>query len=429
LGILTFLAVVAYLPALTQPLLEDDYPNLARARLLGAPDAWRQLATTVFRLRATSEWLFWATYRAFGLWAPGYYAVTILLHVLNTWMVYAAGKSIDAEGASAPMSPGVAGTSACSTFGTAFWAAAFFAIAEGHQEAVMWFSACNELLQFLFGVAAVVAWLRFLESGSKAWYAGCVALFALTLISKESAPVFAILFALPMAVPEWRKRAGYLAPLMAMAAASVLVTFVFRDGSFRFQDGSFSLDAPFWRVWPENFVRMLWVWGLAGLAATCAWGWKRYRAMALAGVAWAALALLPYCFLVYSTRIPSRQTYLASAGVALVVAAGWSAARERFAGRGRVLMATVCVLVLTHNLGYLWIKKRHQFLERARPTEELIALARRSSGPIYVECFPRPRVIAEDAVRLGAGEDRVVIWDAEAARRRGAAVRYCYREW
>ncbi len=427
MGLLALLAVAVYLPALKQPLLEDDYPNLATARLLGAPGEWRQLAATVFRLRATSEWLFWAAYRVFGLWAPGYYAVSILLHVLNTWLVYALGTSIARGIASAPASRGMAGTSAGSTFGIAFWAAAFFAIAEGHQEAVMWFSACNELLQFLFGVAAMVAWLRFLGGVSKAWYAASLALFALALISKESAPVFAILFALPMMAPGWRKRAGYLVPLAALAAASVLVTYLSRDSSFRFQDGSFSLHAPFWRIWPENFARVFWVWGLAGLAAALACGWKQYRTMVLAGLAWAAAALLPYCFLMYSIRIPSRQTYLASAGAALVVAAGWLAARERFAGRGRALTAAVCTLALAYNLGYLWIKKRRQFLERAQPTEQLIAFARRSGGPIYIACFPRPRIIAEDAVRLAVGEDRTVIWDAGAARERGVKA-FCYRE-
>jgi hypothetical protein len=464
---LALLAVVAYLPALTQPLLEDDYPNLATARLLGAPGEWRQLATTVFRLRATSEWLFWALYRAFGLWAPGYYAVSILLHVLNTWLVYALAVSIRGTPSEAvkesncrPKAYSTGSASAleslwsrrlrlrffgCSRFlhsssrsrlgldafeprALAFWAAAFFAIAEGHQEAVMWFSACNELLQFLFGVAAVVAWLRFLDGGSKAWCAASLALFALALISKESAPVFAILFALPMVVPGWRKRAVYLVPLMAMAAASVLVTFLFRDSSFRFQDGSFSLHAPFWRIWPENLARVFWVWGVAGLAAAWAWGWKRYRAMVLAGLAWAAAALLPYCFLIYSTRIPSRQTYLASAGVALVVAAGWSAARERSAGHRRALTAVVCALALAHNLGYLWIKKRRQFLDRAQPTEQLIAFARRSGGPIYIACFPRPRLIAEDAVRLAVGEGEIVIWDEEQARASGVKARFCYRE-
>jgi hypothetical protein len=425
---LALLAAVAYLPALTQPLLEDDYPNLAMARLLGAPGEWRLLVTTVFRFRATSEWLFWALYRAFGLWAPGYYAVSILLHVLDTWLVYALGWSIAEGVASAPARRSLAGTSTCSTFGIGFWAAAFFAIAEGHQEAVMWFSACNELLQFLFGVAAMLAWLRFLGGGSKAWYAACLALFALALISKESAPVFAVLFVLPMVSPEWRKRAWCLVPLMAMAAASVLVTFLFRDSSFRFQDGSFSLHAPFWRIWPENFVRVFWVWGLAGLAAALAWGWKPYRAMVLAGLAWTAAALLPYCFLTYSTRIPSRQTYLASAGVALVVAAGWLAARGRFAGHRRALTAVVCTLALAHNLGYLWIKKRRQFLQRAQPTEELIAFASRSSGPIYIACYPRPRIIAEDTVRLAVGEEVKVIWDEGEARAQGVKAGFCYKE-
>lgn len=415
LAILALLAVVAYLPALAQPLLEDDYPHLARARILGAPGEWRHLANTVFRLRATSEWLFWAAYHTFGLHAAGYYAVTILVHVLNTWLVYALGVSAwkgPEGGAARP----------------AFWAAAFFAIAEGHQEAVMWVSACSELLQFLFGVATVVAWLRFLDSGSKAWYAACLAFFALTLISKESAPVFAALLVLPLWEPERRKRAAFIAPLLGMASAAVFAIYYYRDSSFRFQDGSFSPGAPFWLIWPENFARVFWVWGVAGFIAALAWGWKRHRAIVLAGLAWAAVALLPYCFLTYSTRIPSRQTYLASAGLAFVVAAGWSAARERFATHRRAVTAAVCTIALLYNAGYLWTRKRRQFLERAQPTEQLIALARRSGGPIYIACFPRARIVAEEAVRLAVGERVQIVWDEESARALGARVTFCYRE-
>lgn len=395
LALLALLAILAYLPTMRQPLLEDDYPNLAIAQTYGAPAAWRQLAGSVFRLRATSEWLFKFAYDAFGMHAAPYYCVSILLHILNTWLVFALG-------AWRPVG-----------YRVSAWAALFFAVYEGHQEAVMWFSACNELLQFLFGVGAVVCWLHFLEGGRRRfwWYAGMLAGLAMALLSKESAAIVAALLVVTMDRP----RLAALAGPAALAAVCVLSVYLTRDNSFRFQDGSFSLHAPFWKTWPVNFARLFWFWGL--LAAVSAW--TRYRPALWRGLLWAGIALLPYCFLLYSSRIPSRQIYLASAGVALIVGAGM----EALGKQRRMLTAAVCAVMLLHNVGYLWIRKRAQFLERAEPTEQLIAMAKRTPGPIYVKCFPRPGLIAQEALHLGAGKSASeIIWDAGEAARRNAAV-------
>jgi hypothetical protein len=79
-------------------------------------------------------------------------------------------------------------------------------------------------------------------------------------------------------------------------------------------------------------------------------------------------------------------------------------------------------------VGILWTKKRSQFLERAAPTEQLIAMARRTAGPIWVRCFPRNGFIAEEAVRLGAGVSPAdLVWDEKEALRRRATA-FCYLE-
>ncbi len=419
LGLLALLAVLAYLPTLRQPLLEDDYPNLAQAQTYGAPGAWRELAGSVFRLRATSEWLMNFAYDAFGLHPAPYYAISILLHIGCTWMVYALG-----------IWPVIG-------YRVSAWAAVFFAVYEGHQEAVMWFSACNELLQFLFGVGAIVCWLHFGKSGRRGWLLLMWVSVALALISKESAAVIVLLGALTEEgvfrdggrlrhiLPGAKRSPGRdfprliaAVPAILLAGAAVLSVYVTRDNSFRFQDGSFSLRAPFWRTLPENFARLFWFWGLLALP----FAWTRYRAVAIRGLLWAGIGLLPYCFLTYSARIPSRQLYLASAGLALVAGAGLAALEER----RRALTAAVCAVLLIHNTGYLWIRKRAQFLERAAPTEQLIAFARRTPGPIYIQCFPRPGLIAQEAVHLGAGKpESDIILDSGTAKSRGAAA-FCY---
>lgn len=421
---LALVAIVAYLPTLWQPLLEDDYPHLMLARHLGAPAAWRDLAAHPFRFRATAEWFLHAGYRLFGMHASGYYAVTIALHVVATWLVYAMGAW--------PLLG----------YELSAWAAGFFAIYEGHQEAVMWLSACNELFQFLFVAGAFVCWLRFLFGKRRraAWYAGALVCFALALVSKESAPAFVALLALPLISQRRPGEDGHphpnapvlgrvdggvrpllFLPFLALSAAGLLALFAARSSSFRFQDGSFSLHAPFWWILPSNFARLFWIWGLLALF----WAWQQNRRAVMAGLAWAAISLVPYGFLTYSSRIPSRQIYLASAGVAWIVAAGL----QRMATAHRQALPCICAALLLHNVGYLWIKKRRQYLERAEPTQELIALARRTNGPIYVRCFPRPRPIAEEAVHLGAEKPaNDVIWDAKEARARNAAATFCYQE-
>jgi hypothetical protein len=403
LALLALLAVLAYAPMLTIPLLEDDYPNLWQSQQLGSPaDALALLHNPVFRLRATSFWAMYLLWQVGKLVPRVYHLASLLLHIANTWLVY-----------------GI-----CLAWprmrGAAVWAAGFFAIAEGHQEAVMWFSAINELLQFLFGMGALWCWIR---GGSWRLQLAGVGLFALALVSKESAVVMLPLLVLAGGRGEWRRTAVRLVPYVVLAAVAVAAVMASRGTSFRFSDGSFSLHAPFWITWPRNYFRVLWIWGLAAAGAILPVRDRVLRGSAMVALAWIGIALVPYSFLTYSTQIPSRQTYLASVGLAMLFGlamAHWQARRG--------LVAAVAVVVLLHNVGYLWTKKRSQFLERAAPTEQLIEVARRTPGPIWVRCFPRNRFIAEEAVHLGAGHaSSDLVWDEAEATRRAATVVFCYQ--
>ena len=402
LALLALLATLAYAPMATIPLFEDDFPNLWQAQVFGSPaDALALFQNPVFRLRATSYWIMFALWRLAKL-APLLYRLTsLLLHIANTWLLYGVCLAWPRMRAAA------------------FWAAGFFAIAEGHQEAVMWFSAINELLQFLFGVGAVWCWLR----GGRARWAG-LALFALALVSKESAVIMVPLLLLA----DGRRPGVRMIPYFVLAALAVGSVIGSRDVSFRFSDGSFSLHAPFWLTWPANYLRILWIWGLVAMGAIL---WARDRALrnsALAALAWVGIGLVPYSFLTYSTRIPSRQTYLASAGLAMLVGLAMAHWQSRAVSR-RGAVAAVVAVVLLHNVGYLWTKKRNQFLERAAPTDQLIAVARRTKGPIWIRCFPRNHYVAEGATHLAAGyEPSDLIWDESEAARRQPAVVFCYRD-
>ncbi len=384
--LLAVLCFLAYAPALGLPLIEDDYPNLAQSQIYGAPSALPVLAAhPVYRVRATSEWTMYWMWRLAGLRPWAYHVLSLALHIANTWLLFAICLAWP------PFRP------------AAFWAAAFFALAEGHQEAVMWFSAINELWLFLFGALALWAWRK-----DRAWG---VAPFALALISKESAVILLPLFYLAAPHRNWRRWLPYVA-----VAAVVTGSIFLGPSTFRFGDGSFSWRAPFWITWPRGVARVLWPWGWLALAAVWVTRDRKARQTAGLALAWITIALLPYAFLTYSTEIPSRQTYLASAGLAMLAGLGFATLRDR-----RVV-AVAAAAILAVNIGYLWTRKRAQFLDRAAPTEQLIAFARRTPGPIWVRDFPRVPWIAEEAVHLGAGHPASdVVWTASEAKARGAA--------
>ena len=268
----------------------------------------------------------------------------------------------------------------------------------------MWFTAINELWMFLFGAAALLCWIQGRRAG--------ILFFALALLSKESAVIFLPLFLLAAPERNWRRWAPYAVLAAAMTAS------IFLGRSFRFSDGSFSLHAPFWITWPRGIGRVLWIWGWIAGAIIWFRGDSKARRTAILSVAWIAVALVPYIFLTYSTEIPSRQTYLASVGLAMLAGLAMTLLDRR-------VVAALAVAMLIHNVGYLWVRKRGQFLERAAPTEQLIALARTVPGPIWMKCFPRIPWIAEEAVHLGAGKPAsILLWKQPEG---GAAV-FCYQK-
>ncbi|MGH9838398.1 MAG: ArnT family glycosyltransferase [Blastocatellia bacterium] len=410
---LAVLAIIAYLPALSQPFIEDDYPNIRLARAYGPVSGWDEMAKdSVQRVRATTFVLSYALERAFGLSPAAFYAVSVLLHIINCWLLYAIGRWR------------IIG------YDVSFWAAAFFAVYEGHQEAVMWLSGASELLMFLFGFLSFLCWLRFLEKEAGRWrqwrWLGLSILcFLLTLMSKESSVIFIPLFALPLLFPRrrWRE-APYLLPYAVIGAVYVFSIFMTRSHSFRFQDKSFVWTAPFWITWTKSYGAMLWFWGLTALLALL-W-WRAREQPLLLALIWMGIGFIPYMFVDYMHRIPSRQTYLASAGLAWLAGAAIVRMKERYRERHPWLVTAVLLLVVFHNVIYLWTFKRAQFRLRAEATEQLLSLARATDGPIFIKCFPLAPLHAEAAIELILNKPAgTLIWNEEEARKLPQVTTFC----
>src|SRR5215813_911226 len=434
LFVIAVLAVIAYSPTLTQPFISDDYPNIRLALVYGPISGWEALANDpAHRARAITVIFPYFIHRIFGLQPAAYYSVSVLLHVLNCWLLFAAGRW-----------PIIG-------YKVSFWAAAFFAVYEGHAEAIMWFSGCSELLMFFFGFLSFLCWLIFLEKGLEKeiarlkWLALSFFFFLPALLSKESAIIFIALFALPILFPKPRLRqAPYLLPYISISVVYVVVVFMARSRSFRFHDQSFVLSAPFWVTWTKSYGAMLWFWGLSATIAIFLWSRSDritsdrsipdprssildLRSSILLSFLWIGIGFIPYMFVDYMHRIPSRQIYLASAGLAWLMGAAIVIMKERYGKNYQRMVAAVLLIILFHNVVYLWTKKRQHFLERAQPTERLLSLARSVDGPIFVKCFPLAPIHAEAAVELILNKPAsALIWNEEDARKRPPAATFCF---
>src|SRR5262249_40015962 len=151
-------------------------------------------------------------------------------------------------------------------------------------------------------------------------------------------------------------------------------------------------------TWIKSYGAMLWFWGLSALVALVWWG-ARGQPLLLSFL-WMGLGFIPYMFVDYMHRIPSRQTYLASAGLGWLIGAAIIRMKERYEKKYQWGVIAILLIIFFHNAGYIWTKKRQQFLERAQPTEQLLSFARSVDGPIYMKCFPLDPSYGEAALEL-----------------------------
>jgi hypothetical protein len=192
----------------------------------------------------------------------------------------------------------------------------------------------------------------------------------------------------------WKERLRlwpYVVPMAALAILYGWGIFAAKANHLHLNDGTFSFSAPFVQTWFRSLIRMFWFWGILAVAAL------RGR-VPWTAVFWIAVSLPPYCFLIYMPHVPSRHIYLASAGLALIVGAALAGFERR-----RLLLTVALAAMVLHNVGYIWIKKREQFLQRAEPTEQLVRVAREKGPPLVMGCFPYTREVADSTVQVMLG--------------------------
>lgn len=390
LAVLAAVAFLVYAPFLTLPPMVDDYGHTRLAERYGPPQGWGELfRDPLYRCRATSLWLTLATLQLAGFPVAAFHLTSVALHVLNAWLVYGLG--------------------ACRWIGwrVAGAAALVFAANERPHEAVIWYASIHEPLVFAFAVGAVLAWLRWLEGGRQRWLAAVAAAWALALLSKESGVVLAVVLpAAALLYPGRRKAAVWaLAAGLVSTAGYFWLAWAGQAQHQHFHDGTFEPGWHFVTTMARSVPRGLGLWGGLAVAALV---WRRqratWRAAALAAV-WYVAALLPYAFLTYMPRIPSRHHYLASGGMALLAGLGAVAALGRFQ-RPRAATAALAAAFLAHNALYLGLYKRPQFVKRAEVTEGLVRMVAEHPGErVLLRCPLLPLHEARLALHYRLGLD------------------------
>ncbi len=221
----------AYANALPNGFVYDDVPQVLQnpwirdARSIPAiftSGAWDYAGTSSNYYRPVMHLAYLAAHAIFGLWAPGFHLVNVLLHVVASVLVYLLAARILRPDGAGPV-PGDRALAAA--------AGLLFAVHPIHTEAVAWVSAVPDLALTVFSLGSLLLYAA-LPSGRvpslDPRYLASVGLFVLASLSKETALLLpAILATWDWAIRRERPASaarvkGYL-PYLAVVAAYVLL--------------------------------------------------------------------------------------------------------------------------------------------------------------------------------------------------------------
>ena len=302
---------------------------------------------------------FWLEHKLWGLAPLGYHLVNVVLHLVNTVLVWRLLVTLAVPGA---------------------WAvAAVFAVHPLHVESVAWVIERKDLLSALFYLSAVLVWIRFVEAPHPRRYCLALGLFAAGLLSKS------MVVTLPAALLLWHwwKRGRVtgtdclrLAPFFVVGlgiTAGDLVFYASREPlalGYTAVERTLIAARALWfytgkLVWPSDLavIYPLWEmtagdpvgWAYAAAAAGLAgllWCLRhRLGRGPLAGAAFFAVTLSPvlgfvdYGYMQFSF-VADRFQYLAGIGVMAVLVGGAALGAKRLPGRLRFAPAGALLVVL-----------------------------------------------------------------------------------
>lgn len=361
---LALLAIVAYLPAFFGGFVWDDW-TFAAEPLIRRFDGIVSIWFSPSELKHEQHYWpvvytsFWIEHKLWGLHPVGYHAVNVVLHALNSVLVWRLLLRLAVPGA--------------------WLVAAVFAVHPVHVESVAWIIERKDLLSALFYLGAAHVWFRFKKAPGPGRYLLCLALFAAALLSKS---MVVTLPAALLLLHWWRKGrvtwrdAVPLAPLFVLAFGVTLADWVYYRGRFT---SAFDYDLveraliaaralwiyagkivwpldlpvlyPHWDVHYGDILGWLAIAALVALAAVLWLARGRIGRGPLTGVLFFMLTLLPVLGFVdfgfmRIAFVADRFQYLAMIGPVAAVVGGAIHHAGRFPFRGRAVAMVVSMVAL-----------------------------------------------------------------------------------
>jgi hypothetical protein len=375
------LAFAAYAPILNNGFIADDFVVSQNAAIFKSnPLYLYQIPPENFR---TTIYVAFSLLKAIaGYNAPVYYVFNIALHLTNVFLLGYLLRLLTKD----PL--------------LAFIGASFFAVVQAPQEAVMWLSGMTETLLAFFVLMTLILWARDHYFLATLTYVGA-------LHSKESS---ILVLALVPLMQFYRGRRpftwSYSLLLLPTAAFGVAMLATWHSNPMvSFGMHRVSVNAVV--VLARSLHRLIWPWFyilIVLLWIARSWpGWK-HLVISIGAV---ALLMTPYMFIAYSNALPSRNLYLASAGLTSVFAMLVAQMKKSR------LAPLFVVAFIAFNIGYLWIRKDSQFEDRAAPTSAMLNLLKNESPErVLILGFPYENgeiARASVAVLPGWSHDSIIV--------------------
>ena len=385
---LTALVVFIYRDAFSAYFFNDDFQWLQGARTFAASDMLHLERYSQF-YRPVIEIYFFVGRRFLGCNAFAFHVANVLIHLLNTAILYKFARSLVKDTVFAVLT------------------ALFFAVQPGYVQAVVWVGAITDLLPALWYLLTLWSYLLFLQGRGRVFYVSAMATFALCLLTHESSATLLVLMialdAMMGATPDERvnhwlvRRLGRYLPFGVLLAAYLSVAYFVNRHGFLITEGHYRLG---WHavthaldyvislyVGPHIIVSRVVV--ALSLVALLIRGPPRVRFF----VFWMLVTIAPASFFTWGNV--SRYLYLPAAGFAMLLAEGMLAVSRvqipRIPAQASRVGATVLALAIATRFASLAAITPAGFREETRPYERFAAAVRRartveSSGAVvYVD--------------------------------------------